>query len=121
MRDHRSPLNEESEYLEDEIATRETNFDLIGRGQFSLTDKINLTATVGWSSNDRKYNRSSGSVSDFLVNVTKMTTALNTSLEASSFENVKSFQQSNRDMPLNFDVADELPSTSQEQWKPLQP
>ena len=97
------------EYLEDEIATRETNFDLIGRGQFSLTDKINLTATVGWSSNDRKYNRSSGSVSDFLVNVTKMTTALNTSLEASSFENVKSFQQSNRGYAiLNFDVADEL-------------
>ena len=97
------------EYLEDEIATRETNFDLIGRGQFSLTDNINLTATVGWSSNDRKYNRSSGSVSDFLVNVTKMTTALNTSLEASSFENVKSFQQSNRGYAiLNFDVADEL-------------
>ena len=97
------------EYLEDEIATRETNFDLIGRGQFSLTDNINLTATVGWSSNDRKYNRSSGSVSDFLVNVTKMTTALNTSLEASSFENVKSFQKSNRGYAiLNFDVADEL-------------
>lgn len=97
------------EYLEDEIATRETNFDLIGRGQFSLTDNIDLTATLGWSSNDRKYNRSSGSVSDFLVNVTKMTTALNTSLEASSFENVKSFQKSNRGYAvLNFAFADEL-------------
>lgn len=97
------------EYLEDEIATRETNFDFIGRGQFSLTDNIDLTATLGWSSNDRKYNRSSGSVSDFLVNVTKMTTALNTSLEASSFENVKSFQKSNRGYAvLNFAFADEL-------------
>lgn len=97
------------EYLEDEIATRETNFDLIGRGQFSLSDNIDLTATVGWSSNDRKYNRSSGSVSDFLVNVTKMTTALNTSLEASSFENFKSFRRSNRGYAiLNFDISDEL-------------
>ena len=38
-----------------------------------------------------------------------MTTALNTSLEASSFENVKSFQKSNRGYAvLNFAFADEL-------------
>ncbi|MGC6503203.1 MAG: SusC/RagA family TonB-linked outer membrane protein, partial [Flavobacteriaceae bacterium] len=97
------------EYLEDEIATRETNFDLISRAEFDLSDNIGLTATVGWSLNDRKYNRSSGSVSDFLVNVTKMTTALNTSLEASSFENIKSFRKSNRGYAiLNFDIAEEL-------------
>ena len=97
------------EYLEDEIATRETNFDLIGRGEFKLSDKIDLTATMGWSLNDRKYNRSSGSVSDFLVNVTKITTALNTSLEASSFENFKSFRKSNRGYAiLNFGIAEEL-------------
>lgn len=97
------------EYLEDEIATLESNFDLISRGEFSLTDNIDLTATVGWSLNDRKYNRSSGSVSNFLVNVTKVTTSLNSSREASSFENLKSFQKSNRGYAvLNFDVSDEL-------------
>ena len=97
------------EYLEDEIATRENNFDFIGRGEFELTDAIDLTATLGWSLNDRKYNRSSGSVSNFLVNVTKVTTSLNSSREASSFENVKSFVKSNRGYAiLNFGVSDEL-------------
>ena len=97
------------EYLEDEIATRENNLDFIGRGQFELSDDIDLTATVGWSLNDRKYNRSSGSVSNFLVNVTKMTTTLNSSREASTFENVKSFRKSNRGYAiLNIGVKDEL-------------
>jgi TonB-linked SusC/RagA family outer membrane protein len=97
------------EYLEDEIATRDYNFDFIGRGEFNLSDKVNLTATVGWSLNDRKYNRSSGSVSDFLVNVTKVTTSLNGSQEASSFENAKSFIRSNRGYSiLNFEISDEL-------------
>lgn len=97
------------EYLEDEIATRENNFDFIGRGEFELSDDIDLTATLGWSLNDRKYNRSSGSVSNFLVNVTKMTTSLNSSREASSFENVKSFVKSNRGYAvLNFGVKEEL-------------
>ena len=59
--------------------------------------------------NDREYNRSSGSVSDFLVNVTKVTTSLNGSLEASSFENAKSFSKSNRGYAiLNFGISDEL-------------
>ena len=44
-------------YQEDEIANKDVNFDLIGRAQFELTDDIGLTATVGWSSNDRKYNK----------------------------------------------------------------
>lgn len=97
------------EYLEDEIATRENNFDFIGRGEFELSDDVDLTATLGWSLNDRKYNRSSGSVSNFLVNVTKMTTSLNSSREASSFENVKSFVKSNRGYAvLNFGVKEEL-------------
>ena len=55
------------------------------------------------------YNRSSGSVSDFLVNVTKVTTSLNGSQEASSFENAKSFSRSNRGYAiLNFGISDEL-------------
>ena len=97
------------EYLEDEIATRNTNYDFIGRGEFNLSDNINLISTVGWSLNDRKYNRSSGSVSNFLVNVTRMTTSLNGSLEASSFENAKSFSRSNRGYAIfNFGISDEL-------------
>jgi TonB-linked SusC/RagA family outer membrane protein len=97
------------EYLEDEIATRNTNYDFIGRGEFNLSDNINLISTVGWSLNDRKYNRSSGSVSDFLVNVTRVTTSLNGSLEASSFENAKIFSRSNRGYAiLNFGISDEL-------------
>tara|TARA_B100000767_G_scaffold143780_1_gene135698 strand:+ start:148 stop:3375 length:3228 start_codon:yes stop_codon:yes gene_type:complete len=97
------------EYLEDEIATRNTNYDFIGRGEFDLSENINLISTVGWSLNDRKYNRSSGSVSDFLVNVTKVTTSLNGSQEASSFENAKSFSRSNRGYAiLNFGISDEL-------------
>ena len=97
------------EYLEDEIATRNTNYDFIGRGEFDLSDNISLISTVGWSYNDRVYNRSSGSVSDFLVNVTKVTTSLNGSQEASSFENAKSFSRSNRGYAIfNFGVSDEL-------------
>ena len=96
-------------YLEDEIATRDYNIDFIGRGEFSLTDNIDLTAIVGWSLNDRKYNRSSGSISDFLVNATKRTTALNSSQESSTFENAKSFTRSNRGYAvLNFGINDEL-------------
>ena len=96
-------------YLEDEIATRDYNIDFIGRGEFSLTDNIDLTTIVGWSLNDRKYNRSSGSISDFLVNATKRTTALNSSQESSTFENVKSFTRSNRGYAiLNFGINDEL-------------
>ena len=97
------------EYLEDEIATRNTNYDFIGRGEFDLSDNISLISTVGWSYNDRVYNRSSGSVSDFLVNVTKVTTSLNGSQEASSFENAKSFSRSNRGYAVfNLGVSDEL-------------
>ena len=96
-------------YLEDEIATRDYNIDFIGRGEFSLTDNIDLTAIVGWSLNDRKYNRSSGSISDFLVNATKRTTALNSSQESSTFENTKSFTRSNRGYAvLNLGINDEL-------------
>lgn len=96
-------------YQEDEIATRDMNFDFIGRGDFTLTDKVGLTATVGWSLNDRRYNRNSGLISGFLVNSTKQTSSLNTSAEASSFSNFKSFRKSNRGYGvMNFNVAEEL-------------
>jgi TonB-linked SusC/RagA family outer membrane protein len=96
-------------YQEDEIATRDLNFDLLGRANLDLTDKLNLTATFGWSLNDRKYNRNSGLLTGFLVNSTKQTTSLNTSAEASTFDNFKTHRRSNRGYGiLNFDYADEL-------------
>jgi len=96
-------------YQEDEIATQDVNFDFIGRGQFDLSENVGLTATLGWSLNDRRYNRNSGTITGFLVNSTKQTTSLNTSAEASAFENFKTFRKSNRGYGiLNFDIADEL-------------
>lgn len=96
-------------YQEDEIANRDVNLDFIGRGQFELTDKIDLTATLGWSLNDRTYRRNSGNITGFLVNSTKQTTSLNTSSEASSFQNFNTYRKSNRAYAiLNFGIADEL-------------
>ena len=96
-------------YQEDEIGTRDINFDFIGRGKFELSEKIDLTTTLGWSLNDRKYNRNSGLINGFLVNSTKQTTSLNTSAEASTFSNFKTLRKSNRAYGiLNFDVAEEL-------------
>ena len=96
-------------YQEDEIANKDVNFDFIGRAQFDLTDDIGLTATAGWSINDRKYNRNSGLITGFLVNSTKQTTSLNTSAEASTYDNAKTFRRSNRGYGiLNFDLYDEL-------------
>ena len=70
---------------------------------------VNLTATAGWSYNDRKYSRLSGNITGFLVNSAKRTTALNTSAEASTFDGFKTFRRSNRGYGiLNFDINDEL-------------
>ena len=96
-------------YQEDEIATRDLNLDVIGRANLDLTDNLNLSATLGWSLNHRKYNRNSGLITGFLVNSTKQTTSLNTSAEASTFDNFKSNRKSNRGYGvLNFDYNDEL-------------
>ena len=96
-------------FQEDVIGTRNLSFDAIGKASFELTSDINLTTTAGWSINDRKYNRTSGNITGFLVNSTKETTSLNTAAEASSFENFKSLRRSNRGYGiLNFDLYDEL-------------
>lgn len=96
-------------YQEDEIGNRDVNFDFIGRGNFSLSEQVDLTATVGWSSNDRTYNRNSGRITGFLVNSTKQTTSLNTAAEASTFENFKTLRKSNRGYAImNFGIADQL-------------
>ncbi|MCH1473209.1 MAG: SusC/RagA family TonB-linked outer membrane protein [Bacteroidia bacterium] len=94
---------------EDVIGTRNLSFDAIGKASFELTSDINLTTTAGWSINDRKYNRTSGNITGFLVNSTKETTSLNTAAEASSFDNFKTLRRSNRGYGiLNFDLFDEL-------------
>ena len=72
-------------FFESEIAQRQYSFDLIGRATTELTSDISLTSTVGWSLNDRQYNRNSGSVTGFLVDSQKQTTSLNSAAEATSF------------------------------------
>ena len=97
------------QFQEDVLDSRNSSLDIIGKANFDLADNINLTATAGWSYNDRKYNRISGNITGFLVNSSKQTTALNTSSEASSFDNYRSFRRSNRGYGvLNLDVANEL-------------
>ena len=97
------------QFQEDVLDIRNSSLDIIGKANFDLFDNINLTATAGWSYNDRKYNRISGNITGFLVNSSKQTTALNTSSEASSFDNYRSFRRSNRGYGvLNLDVANEL-------------
>ncbi|MBT6729802.1 MAG: SusC/RagA family TonB-linked outer membrane protein, partial [Cryomorphaceae bacterium] len=97
------------QYQEDALDIRNSALDVIGKANFELSDDVNLTATVGWSYNDRKYSRISGNITGFLVNSTKRTTALNTSSEASSFSGFKTFNRSNRGYGiLNFDISDQL-------------
>ena len=96
-------------FQEDVIGTRNMSFDIIGKASFELNSQINLTTTAGWSLNDRKYHRTSGNITGFLVNSTKQTTSLNTAAEASSFENFRTFRRSNRGYAImNFDLFDEL-------------
>ncbi len=97
------------QYQEDALDIRNSALDVIGKANFELSDDVNLTATVGWSYNDRKYSRISGNITGFLVNSAKRTTALNTSSEASSFSGAKAFRRSNRGYGiLNFDIDDQL-------------
>ena len=96
-------------FFESEIAQRQYSFDLIGRATSDLTSDISLTSTVGWSLNDRTYNRNSGSVTGFLVDSQKQTTSLNSAAEATSFSNFRTFRKSNRGYAvLNFDMFDQL-------------
>ena len=97
------------QYQEDALDIRNSALDVIGKANFELSDEVNLTATVGWSYNDRKYSRISGNITGFLVNSAKRTTALNTSSEASTFSGAKAFRRSNRGYGiLNFDIDDQL-------------
>ena len=50
------------QYQEDALDIRNSALDVIGKANFELSDQVNLTATVGWSYNDRKYSRLSGNI-----------------------------------------------------------
>lgn len=94
---------------EDIIGQKELNFDAISKSNFSLSSDINLTTTLGWSINDRKYRRNTGSITGFLVNARKETTSLNTAAENSVFENYKTHRRSNRGYGvLGFDLFKQL-------------
>lgn len=96
-------------FAEDVIGRRELNFDAIARGNFNLTEDIALTASLGWSINDRRYRRNSGQITGFLVNARKETTSLNTAAENSSFSNFKTFRRSNRGYGVfSLDMFDQL-------------
>lgn len=96
-------------FAEDIIGRQEYNLDAIAKGTFNLTNDIDLTATLGWSVNDRNYRRNSGRVTGFLVNARKETSSLNTANENTAFENFRTFRRSNRGYGvLNFGLFDEL-------------
>ena len=96
-------------FHEDILGRRELNFDAIAKGNFVLTDEIDLTATMGWGINDRTYRRNSGTVTGFLVNARKETSALNTSQPNTVVENFKTFRRSNRGYGiLGFDIMDQI-------------
>lgn len=94
---------------EDVISNRNLTFDFIGKANFSLADQLGLTITTGWNFTDRRYQRSTGRISGFLVDSDKETTSLNTSAEASLFEQVRTHRRSNRGYGIfKFDMFDQL-------------
>jgi len=96
-------------FYESEIAQRQYSLDFIGRATTEISSDISLTSTVGWSINDRSYNRNSGSVTGFLVDSQKPTTSLNSAAEATSFGNYRTFRRSNRGYGVfKFDMYDQL-------------
>jgi len=96
-------------YAEDMIRNQELNLDVLGTGNFNLTEQVSLTATLGWNINDRRYFRNSGDIEGFLVDSRKETTDLNTAAENSLYENYKTHRQSNRGYYVfNFNLFDQL-------------
>ncbi len=99
----------EGRFAEDMIRIQEVNFDVIGTGNFNLTDQVSLSATLGWNYNDRRYVRNSGDIEGFLVDSRKQTTDLNTAAENSTYQNYKTIRQSNRGFYVfNFSLFDQL-------------
>lgn len=96
-------------YGEDVIAEKEINFDAIVRGNFNLTNKIGLNATLGWNINDRTRDINETLIQGFLVNSTKITSDLNTSADASAVEKSRRLIRSNRLYGiLSFDLDKQL-------------
>ena len=96
-------------FSEDLLSRQEANFDVIGRGTFSLNPDIGLNVTLGWNINDRRLRRNSSEIVGFLVNARKETTDLNTAAEASTIENDKTNIRSNRGYAIvGLDLYDQL-------------
>ncbi|MEM7105805.1 MAG: SusC/RagA family TonB-linked outer membrane protein [Bacteroidota bacterium] len=96
-------------FTEDLISELELNFDVLGKGNFKLTNDISLTATLGWNVNDRKRNFNTGTITGFLVDSDKPTTDLNTAAGNSEVSNSKRFIRSNRGYGvLGFDFYDQV-------------
>ena len=96
-------------FAEDVLDRLELNFDAIAKSNFRLNNDINLTATLGWNINDRRYSRNSFNITGFLVNARKETTDLNTAAGNSTSENFKTLRRSNRGYGiLGFDLYDQV-------------
>ena len=95
---------------EDFIQENELNFDVIGRGNFNLTEGLSLTSTIGWNINDRRRQAEYFELLGFQVDSRLNTTQLNTSNEATSYDNNnRRFIRSNRFYSVfNFNFNDFL-------------
>ncbi|MEO0895920.1 MAG: SusC/RagA family TonB-linked outer membrane protein [Bacteroidota bacterium] len=96
-------------FSEDLIRRQELNFDAIARGNFQITDDIDLSTTIGWNINDRQRRINNSEIVGFLVNIRKPTTELNSAAESSTIGNSKLNIRSNRGYAVfGFDLYDEV-------------
>ena len=96
-------------FAQDVITNKETNYDLIGRHNFSLSQSLNMVATLGYNWNDRAYSRTSYNITGFLVNTDKQTVNVNTAAENSTVDNGRLFIRSTRTYGLlSIDAMDQV-------------
>ena len=83
-------------FAQDVITNKETNYDVIGRHNISLSEALSMVATLGYNWNDRTYSRTSYNITGFLVNTDKQTVNVNTAAENSTVDNSRLFIRSTR-------------------------
>ncbi|MEC7872370.1 MAG: SusC/RagA family TonB-linked outer membrane protein [Candidatus Neomarinimicrobiota bacterium] len=83
-------------FAQDVITNKETNYDVIGRHNLSLSEALSMVATIGYNWNDRTYSRTSYNITGFLVNTDKQTVNVNTAAENSTADNNRLFIRSTR-------------------------
>ena len=97
------------EFTEDIFTNTETNFDAIIRSTAKISSDVSLRTTLGWNYNDRHIKQNSIRLQGFNVNVRKPTSGLNTSSDATQFQNLQSNIRSNRGyLIFNFDIFNRL-------------